>query len=114
MAGIGVLLLSVGSRADVSEPARAIELNITAPTLATALLQFSQQTGLQLLFPTDGDATRLHAPIVQGSYTPSEGLEVLLRNSGFTFRFVNARTVSVSWAQTVKTDRREKNRSAQP
>ena len=63
--------------------------------MMAALVQLSQQTGLQLLFPTDG-ATRMAAPKVEGHLTPRAALEKLLRDSGLTFEFVNDRTVSVS------------------
>jgi hypothetical protein len=72
-----------------------VELRIDAPTMMAALVQFSEQTGLQLLFPTEG-ATRLVAPRVEGHLTPRAALEQLLRDSGLRFEFVNPRTVSVS------------------
>jgi hypothetical protein len=94
--GIGLLLLGLGAgAAEPSETDDSIELRIDAPTMMAALVQFSEQTGLQLLFPTEG-ATRIAAPRVQGHLTPRAALEQLLRDSGLTFEFVNARTVSVS------------------
>jgi hypothetical protein len=89
----------MGLCAAAAEPPAAtqdrIELRIDAPTMMAALVQFSQQTGLQLLFPTEG-ATRIVAPRVEGHLTPRAALEQLLRDSGLRFEFVNARTVSVS------------------
>ena len=77
----------------------SIEIRIHAPTMVAALIQFSQQTGLQLVLPTDNDSVQRRAPIVEGIYTPRDALEALLRNSGLTYTFVNARTVSV-WPAT--------------
>lgn len=94
--GFGLLMMGLcASAAEPQETNDSIELRIDAPTMMAALVQFSQQTGLQLLFPTEG-ATRIAAPRVQGHLTPRAALEQLLRDSGLTFEFVNARTVSVS------------------
>jgi hypothetical protein len=84
--------------AEIPGPTERVEIRITAPTMVAALLQFSQQTGLQLVFPTDG-AGDIAAPAVEGNLTPRAALEQLLQNSGLTFQFVNARTVSVSLAK---------------
>ena len=81
--------------AEPAETQDRVELRIDAPTMMAALVQFSQQTGLQLLFPTEG-ATRIAARRVEGHLTPRAALEELLRDSGLRFEFVNARTVSVS------------------
>jgi hypothetical protein len=97
-AGTGIGLLMLWLCAGAAEPMEAqdsVELRIDAPTMMAALVQFSQQTGLQLLFPTEG-ATRIAAPRVAGHLTPRAALEQLLRDSGLRFEFVNPRTVSVS------------------
>lgn len=94
--GLGLLLFwFCATAAEPVETESGIELRIDAPTMMAALVQFSQQTGLQLLFPTEG-ATRISAPRVAGHLTPRAALEQLLRDSGLTFEFVNARTVSVT------------------
>jgi hypothetical protein len=90
------LLLGVGAPGAAAPPAQPeVELRITARTMAAALIQFSEQTGLQLVFPTD-DAGERAAPTVQGRFTARAGLERLLRDSGLTYQFVNERTISVS------------------
>jgi hypothetical protein len=95
--GIGLFALWLcATAAESTESDARIELRIDAPTMMAALVQFSQQTGLQLLFPTDG-ATELAAPRVEGHLTPRAALERLLRDTGLTFEFVNDRTVSVSF-----------------
>lgn len=99
--GVGLLttlLYAVSPASHGAEPFEAedgIEVRIDAPTMMAALVQFSQQTGLQLLFPTEG-ATRMVAPRVQGHLTPRAALARLLQDSGLKFEFVNSRTVSVS------------------
>jgi hypothetical protein len=93
-----VLLCSAAS-ADISQSDDRREVKITAPTMVAALLQLSEQTGLQLVFPTDGTG-QIAAPRVEGNLTPRAALEQLLQNSGLTFKFVNPRTVSVSLAKS--------------
>jgi len=95
MTGIGLVGLALGAGAEVPEVVSAFNIRITAPTMVAALIQFSEQTGLQLVFPTDG-AADLAAPSVEGRLTSRAALEQLLRNSGLTYQFVNDRTVSVS------------------
>jgi hypothetical protein len=86
--------------AEAPETVGAKEIRITAPTMVAALIQFSQQTGLQLVFPTDGTGD-MAAPKVEGTLTPRAALEQLLQDSGLTFTFVNARTISVSQAPSM-------------
>lgn len=71
-----------------------VEFKINAPTMVAALIQFTQQSGLQLVFPTDGGRD-IAAPRVEGSYTPRAALEQLLQDSGLTFEFVNTHTILV-------------------
>lgn len=85
--------------AEVPEPG-SIEIRIHAPTIVAALIQFSQQTGLQLVLPTDNESAERKAPVVEGTFTPKDALEALLRDSGLTYTFVNSRTVSISVAET--------------
>lgn len=93
---VGVCL-TAWCNAGAQVPSEAsMEIRIHAPTILAALLQFSQQTGLQLVLPTDNVSVQRKAPIVEGTYTPRDALDALLRNSGFIYTFVNPRTVSVS------------------
>lgn len=96
--GIGLLCLAFSAMGDIPETTRSIEIRIDAPTMVAALIQFSQQTGLQLVFPTDGTGD-LAAPPVRGTFTPRAALDVLLQDSGLTYTFVNSRTISVSLAK---------------
>ena len=95
-------LLCGAAYGDIARSDDRIDVKITAPTMVAALLQFSEQTGIQLVVPTDG-AGQIAAPRVEGNLTPRAALERLLRNSGLTFEFVNPRTVSVSLAKSSST-----------
>ncbi len=87
---------------------RVVEINIDAPTMAKALIQFTQQSGLHLIFPTDGGMAKLPAPRVVGTYTPEEALEKLLRNTGLEYEYVDSRTIAVRPAGAVSTTEAEK------
>ncbi|MEJ0038882.1 MAG: STN domain-containing protein [Gammaproteobacteria bacterium] len=73
-----------------------VAIRITAPTMTAALIQLSQQTGLQVIFQTDDIATQLRAPSLEGRFTARAALKELLRNSGLSYQFVNERTVSIA------------------
>jgi outer membrane receptor protein involved in Fe transport len=72
-----------------------VPFNITARTLVDALIQFTEQSGLQLALPTQG-TTGLLAPRVVGELTPRAALEQLLKDSGLRYEFTNERTVLVT------------------
>jgi hypothetical protein len=84
-----------------STPARAEEdthqypIDIEKLPLSQALEAFSRQTTLQYAyFPTDDDEERMMVGPVHGRLTVNEILSKLLPQ-GFTFRWVNQRTVSI-------------------
>lgn len=106
-AAIAMLALVCGSTwGEAPESSELRDIRITAPTMVGALMQFSQQTRIQLIFPTDG-VGQINAPKLQGSFTPRAALERLLHESGLTFQFVNPRTVSVSVSKGPKTSKNE-------
>ncbi len=100
---IGVLLLiaGVGWAGQQGSASQKIAFNITAPSLVDALIQFTEQSGLQLAFPTRGGATSLPAPQVVGELTPQAALERLLKDSGLKYEFTNDRTVSITAVEAV-------------
>ena len=102
VAGLGLLALCcrIGA-ADLTGADSHVEFKLNAPTMVGALIQFTQQSGLQLMYPTDG-SIQIAAPKVQGSLTPRAALEHLLQDSGLTFEFVNNRTVLVKTRETTQ------------
>jgi len=63
--------------------------------LGSALIRFSEQTGIQLFF--DASLTRnLQSPGAAGALTPSDALSHLLAGSGLVFRFTNPTTVTLA------------------
>lgn len=86
---ICLLLLSVGAQAAGSRT-----FTIPAGDAADALRSFSAQSGLQMLFEYRAiKGHKTHA--LSGEFDAQLALELLLRDSGLVFEFVNARTVAV-------------------
>src|SRR5688572_24938930 len=72
----------------------AFKFDIPAQRLDTALTEFAQATGLQLLFPSNVAMDRA-APHVTGSLTPEKALQLLLKDSGLSYHYINAKTVAI-------------------
>ena len=67
---------------------------IDSQPLGAALQQFAEQSGVQIIFfsqVTEG----LQAPALNGSYTISGGLEMLLSGSHLFFRVINPKTIEI-------------------
>jgi hypothetical protein len=77
-----------------------VTFKIDAPSMVVALIQFTQQSGLQLMFPVE-EASRITPRKVQGAYTSRGALDLLLQDSGLRYEFVNAHTVFVTSRQLV-------------
>jgi hypothetical protein len=76
-----------------SEPV-AHHFKIDSQPLGTALQQFAEQSGVQIIFfsqVTEG----LQAPALNGSYTISGALEILLSDSQLIFRVINPKTIEI-------------------
>jgi outer membrane receptor protein involved in Fe transport len=99
---VAATVLMMGAATVGAQDGSAIRLafNIPAQPLDTALTDFAQATGLQLLVLSD-IAHERSAPYVSGSLTPEKALQALLEGSGLRYEFVNARTVAISAADDV-------------
>ena len=100
IAAVAAALVSLSDSAR-SAPAphdvRQAVFNIDAPTLGAALLQFGQQSGLQVVCPAEVIAGR-RATKISGALSPKMVLDQLLKGSGLKYVFVNERTVSITVA----------------
>ena len=67
---------------------------IPAQPLTDALMQFATDTNLRLLFTAD-KVRGMSANSIDGSMTQAQALSKLLQGSGMTYRFVDAKTVTV-------------------
>lgn len=72
----------------------AKQYHIPAQSLNNALLKFSAVSGVETLYAVD-KMRGLNSNALEGSMTPTQALTRLLQGSGMTYRFVDARTVTV-------------------
>ena len=78
----GLALLPAGALAQAKD---RVNFDIPGQDLGTALTQFGQQSEREIVFPAD--LTRNHrAPAVYGDLTPNQALDVLLADSGLSYR----------------------------
>src|ERR1700722_18691594 len=69
-------------------------IKIDSQPLGTALQALAKQSGVQIIFfsqITEG----LRAPALEGPFTVSAALELLLAHSGLTFRVINPKTIEI-------------------
>jgi len=76
------------------KPAIKITFAIKAQPLKAALLDFSKQSGIQLIYVA-GDDDGVLSPAVNGNYRIEQALQRLLLNSGFDYQFSEENTVTV-------------------
>lgn len=90
---VGIALSAAAASAQ--EPAqREVKLAIEQQTLADALAQWAQQTGLQLISQVEL-TTVLTAPRLHGTYSAQGALDRLLEGTSLTYVWLNERTVAV-------------------
>src|SRR5688500_6680197 len=92
---IASLLLAHITAAAAGDELKPVSVSIPAQPMRAALAQLAEQTGLQLIYPSD-IAEHLTAPALNGSYTPRAALERLLADSPLAFEFLNDRTAAIS------------------
>lgn len=78
---------------------QAQRFDIPAQTLSTALVEFTETTGIQLFFDAAMARDR-HSPGVSGRMSREQALAHLLAGSGLTYRFTDADTVTLEPAAT--------------
>ena len=85
----------VGASVSVAQAPARIPFAIGPQPLTEALLQFKEQSQLQLAYATD-DVRGLESQGVTGSHSPEEALTLLLDGTGLTFEFTAAQTVTIA------------------
>ena len=105
-AGLLLLTLCAGLltpfAARAQTPAMAgpvLEFNIPAQSLNSALLDFAERAGLELVYDFALVEGRRNSPL-NGAYTASEGLDRLLADSGINYQFNSANSVSLNTTAT--------------
>lgn len=93
-----LLMALVQASPTYAEDMRKQFFNIPAQSLASALLQFSENTGIKTFFSADV-ARDKKTPGLSGSYTPRQALDKLLANTGVAYRFTDTQSVALAPAQ---------------
>lgn len=89
-----VLPNAAGAQAPATAPA-AFDLNIPAGPLENALVRFADATGIQLVYSAEMARGR-RSTGVSARMSAADGLSRLLATTGLTWRFVDARTVTIT------------------
>jgi len=82
---IRLLLLAAGGLLPLAAPAEPVDFNVPAESAADALLAFSRQAKVDVLFPYD-DLSRARSAAVSGRFEPLAALAGLLQGTGFVGR----------------------------
>lgn len=103
MCASAALLLAVAapmasSQAVAATAAQVLQFDIPAQSVATALLRFAEQAGVQVTVP-GADARSINTEGVQGSYDAGEALRILLKGTGLHYRYVDTTTVVVTTSE---------------
>lgn len=81
--------------ASAAEPAKTIDFDIPAQSIATALRVYAEKTGEQVVFFSEVGSGK-QSGSVEGRLTSDEALRRLLDNTGLKARRINQRTISIS------------------
>jgi outer membrane receptor protein involved in Fe transport len=99
VAAIACLAMSAihvtNARAAAHDLESTVEISIDPQPLSSALLEFSAQTGMQVV-TSGADVRALNASGVHGRVTVKEALEKLLSGSGLVFRLMGENTVGLT------------------
>lgn len=91
---IVAFVLSAGLSQAVFAAPQAIEYNIPAQSLNNALIKFAAETKLALIFSADM-VRGIRVQAIKGTMTTEQALNMLLNNTGFSYRFIDANTVTL-------------------
>ena len=90
---VGLALLLAALLAPATWAQEALRrFNIPAQALDAALFNYSQQSGLQVVFPSQLAAGKHSSPL-QGEHPREAALEILLRGTGLAFRYSDPQTL---------------------
>lgn len=71
-----------------------LRVNIPSQPLASALEQFEQQTGVQILYAADA-LPKKTSPQLSGQYSAEQALKIILDKSELSYQFTDAHTVAI-------------------
>ncbi|OQK17914.1 hypothetical protein AU255_08650 [Methyloprofundus sedimenti] len=92
-AGQLAILLSLLVSAFV-QAEQAMQFNIPAQNLSSALLQFSEESGVKIFFKSEITQQKTSKALV-GRYTPTQALAQLLENTGIKYRYTDTQSLTL-------------------
>lgn len=93
LAASPVLAPSLG--ADTDSNPKTVLVDIKPQALVDALNEWAQQTGLQLIFPNEGEFNEMLKTRVRGRLTPQAALDKVIAGTMLSYEFLNPRTVVI-------------------
>ena len=94
---LALLAIAVAGEVDASIRKHT---DIPSESLAQALRGLADERGFQIIFAS-ADVANVRTAGAVGEFTSDEALKVLLKGTGFTYRYLDERTVTVSRISTV-------------
>lgn len=96
----GVLVLAIGHAisGEAADKTKKIHFDIPAKDLASALLVYSEATGIQLSYP-QALVSDIKSQKVSGDYTAEQALQQLLNDSGISFQQVDADVIALTQSE---------------
>ena len=73
---------------------KPVRFDIPSDSVAVVVIAFQKTSGLQVVIPNDLMHS-ISSPGVSGMYLPEEALKLLLRGTGLSYRFTDAKTVTL-------------------
>lgn len=96
---ISILIIANSSISARAQSNQKQGVQIEAQALGQALNQLAEQFGSQIVINSK-DAQGLQSPGIEGAYTMSEALDLMLANSKLAQRSINARTIAIFMEET--------------
>jgi iron complex outermembrane receptor protein len=91
---LALTLIAIGNIANAQE-STAVRMHIASASVAEAINQWAQQTGFRVVW-TEDVSTSAVLPQLDGTFTPRQALERLLRNTHLQAEFPDAHTAVIS------------------
>ncbi|HEY7638159.1 MAG TPA: TonB-dependent receptor [Steroidobacteraceae bacterium] len=104
--GAALALCAIEARAESSLADRQVDLVIESRTLAGALDQWAQQSGINLMSPDWSIAERLTAPKLKGKFRAQDALDRLLEGTPLTYAWLDGKkAVKIHQRTTTRSER---------
>ena len=87
-------MLVIASQWSLASEQPSYRFDLRSQPLSSALIQFSHQSGLAIVFP-DPDTRGIDSAPLEGRYTAAEAMDHLLAESSLAWRLIDDRIIAV-------------------